>query len=108
MRWAAIRDGIEDFDLWSLVASGAREARERGLTVAEMDEVTQWVAHAPLHYVGLQGHSTDFGGAQAFRDLRAKIARVAVRLGEANLLSKPEHLTPPPPEMPWRRFLREE
>lgn len=105
MRWAAIRDGIENFDLWHLVQEGAAAAQAQDVTVKELDEVLAWKDAVPVRYVGLRGFSTDFGGPAGFRERRAQLVRVAERLHEAGLLPEDEALPEPPATKPWRRFL---
>ena len=105
IRWATLRDGIEDFDLWFLVRQGGEEARKQGVAIAELDEVLTWVGNAPLRFVGLLGFSTEFGRLEQFLHHRAQMARVAVRLDEAGLLPKPETIPNPPGKQPWRWFI---
>lgn len=105
MRWAAIRDGIEDFDLCSLVLEGAANADKADAAISELSEVVERVRKAQLRFIGLAGFSTDFGGPENFRGLRRKIGRVAVRLGKGGFLSQEDALPSPPKTMPWRRFV---
>ncbi|MEA3402957.1 MAG: LamG domain-containing protein [Armatimonadota bacterium] len=102
IRWAAIRDGIEDFDLWWLVKEGARSARDGGVSIPGLEGELAWIDEAPLRLVGLLGFSTQFGGAAQFREHRGRLARAAVRLNRAGLLPPPGDLCAAPPQMPWR------
>ncbi|MGC9318027.1 MAG: LamG-like jellyroll fold domain-containing protein [Armatimonadota bacterium] len=102
IRWAAIRDGIEDFDLWWLVREGARAARHEGVSIPGLEEELAWIDGAPLRLVGLLGFSTEFGGAAEFRERRVRLARAAARLSRAGLLPPQDDLPAAPPQMPWR------
>lgn len=101
IRWAAIRDGIEDYDTLWLISRGAQRAKKQGLDVPELEAAIAAIRATRLGWVGLWGVSTDFGGPEAFREIRARMGRVAERLQKAGLLPAHELRPDPPSVRPW-------